>query len=46
MSNIPSVVAFLGEQAEFLKSNMEVKLMFFGTEALDVELRHRLTCSS
>ncbi len=28
----------LGEQAEFLKSNMEVKLMFFGTEALDVEL--------
>ena len=28
----------LGDQAEFLKANMDVKLMFFGTEALDVEL--------
>ncbi len=28
----------VGEQAEFLKPNMEVKLMFYGTEALDVEL--------
>ena len=28
----------LGEQAAFLKANMEVKLMFYGSEALDVEL--------
>ncbi len=28
----------LGDQAEFLKPNMDVKLMFFETEALDVEL--------
>lgn len=28
----------LGDQADFLKANMEVKLMFFGSEALDVEL--------
>lgn len=28
----------VGNQAEFLKPNMEVKLMFYGTEALDVEL--------
>jgi len=28
----------VGEQAEFLKPNMDVKLMFYGTEALDVEL--------
>lgn len=26
------------EQADYLKPNMEVKLMFYGTEALDVEL--------
>ncbi|MDY6846942.1 MAG: elongation factor P [Chloroflexota bacterium] len=28
----------VGEQAEFLKPNLDVKLMFFGSEALDVEL--------
>jgi elongation factor P len=28
----------VGDQAEFLKPNMDVKLMFYGTEALDVEL--------
>jgi elongation factor P len=28
----------VGEQAEFLKPNMDVKLMFYETEALDVEL--------
>ncbi len=28
----------VGDQAEFLKPNMDVKLMFFGSEALDVEL--------
>lgn len=28
----------VGEMAEFLKSNMDVKLMFFDTEALDVDL--------
>jgi len=28
----------VGGQAEFLKPNMDVKLMFYGTEALDVEL--------
>lgn len=28
----------IGDQAEFLKPNMEVKLMFFETEALDLEL--------
>lgn len=28
----------VGEQADYLKPNMEVKLMFYGTEALDVEL--------
>ncbi len=28
----------IGEQADFLKPNMDVKLMFYGTEALDVEL--------
>jgi elongation factor P len=28
----------VGDQADFLKPNMDVKLMFFGTEALDVEL--------
>lgn len=28
----------LGEQADFLKANMDVKLMFFESEALDVEL--------
>lgn len=28
----------LGDQSEFLKPNMDVKLMFFETEALDVEL--------
>ena len=28
----------LGDQAEFLKANMEVKLMFYGSEALDAEL--------
>lgn len=27
-----------GDQAAYLKPNMEVKLMFYGTEALDVEL--------
>jgi elongation factor P len=28
----------VGNQADFLKPNMDVKLMFYGTEALDVEL--------
>jgi len=28
----------VGDQAEFLKPNLDVKLMFFGSEALDVEL--------
>jgi elongation factor P len=28
----------LGEQSEFLKPNMDVKLMFYETEALDIEL--------
>lgn len=28
----------VGGQADFLKPNMDVKLMFYGTEALDVEL--------
>ena len=28
----------VGEQADYLKPNMDVKLMFYGTEALDVEL--------
>jgi elongation factor P len=28
----------LGDQAAFLKANMEVKLMFYGSEALDAEL--------
>jgi len=28
----------IGDQAEFLKPNLDVKLMFFGSEALDVEL--------
>jgi len=28
----------VGDQAEFMKPNMDVKLMFYGTEALDVEL--------
>ncbi len=28
----------LGDQAKYLKANMDVKLMFYGTEALDVEL--------
>lgn len=28
----------MGDQAEFLKANTDVKLMFFGTEALDIEL--------
>ncbi|MDF1520063.1 MAG: elongation factor P [Brevefilum sp.] len=28
----------VGDQAEFLKPNMDVKLMFYTTEALDVEL--------
>ena len=28
----------VGSQAEYLKPNMDVKLMFYGTEALDVEL--------
>jgi elongation factor P len=28
----------LGDQAKYLKANMDVKLMFYGTEALDAEL--------
>jgi len=28
----------IGEQAEYLKANMDVKLMFFESEALDIEL--------
>jgi elongation factor P len=28
----------VGDMADFLKPNMEVKLMFYGTEALDMEL--------
>ncbi len=28
----------VGDMAEFLKSNMDVKLMFYGSEALDMEL--------
>jgi elongation factor P len=28
----------IGEMAEFLKPNMDVKLMFFETEALDIDL--------
>lgn len=28
----------MGDQASFLKANTDVKLMFFGTEALDIEL--------
>lgn len=28
----------IGEQAEYLKANMDVKLMFFEAEALDIEL--------
>ena len=28
----------IGESADFLKANMDVKLMFFETEALDIEL--------
>jgi elongation factor P len=28
----------VGNQEDFLKPNMDVKLMFYGTEALDVEL--------
>ena len=28
----------LGEDADFLKPNMDVKLMFYGSEALDIEL--------
>jgi elongation factor P len=30
--------SIVGDQVDFLKSNMDIKLMFYGTEALDVEL--------